>query len=81
MKSLINILDILALVIQLTGSIIMFRNSPINRVTGTQLGGDYDKELPKLKNYKLKVGFLLLAVGIFISIVSLLLKDFGFYDG
>ena len=71
-----DILDILSLLVQFLGAIIMYLNSPINRITGNTHGGNYDQSIPKKKNQNLKNGFLLLSVGIILSIVSLLLKDF-----
>jgi len=76
MKTITDILDIVSLLIQLGAAVVMFKNSPINTITGTQLGGNYDKSIPDLKNKRLKNGFRLLAIGISISVISLLLKDF-----
>jgi hypothetical protein len=76
MRGTIITLDILALIIQFIGAIIMYQNSPINKLTGAMFGGNYNEDIPRQKNRRLRFGFLLLASGILISLVSLLLKDF-----
>jgi len=76
MDTATKIIDIIALVIQFIGALLMYLNSPINRITGTQFGGNYDNTKPNLKNKILKIGFLVLSIGILFSIISLLLKDF-----
>ena len=70
-----KLLDIVALVIQFLGAFIMYKNSPINRITGTMFGGDYDQSIPNRKNKLLKTGFLLLSIGVLLSLISLILKD------
>lgn len=54
----------------------MYKFSPINKITGITHGGNYDQKIPAKRNMWLKNGFLILALGILISILSLLLKDF-----
>jgi hypothetical protein len=76
MECFLKVLDLIALLIQLVGAIVMYYNSPQNRATGTQSGGDYNNEKAAMKNRMLSWGFLLLAVGIALSIILLIVRDF-----
>ena len=75
MSILIKILDLAALIVQLVGSWIMFKNSPENKPNGVFVGSenpDYKQSIKK--NLKLKRGFLILGVEFFLALISLLLK-------
>jgi hypothetical protein len=70
-------LDILALVIQLSGAIMMFLNSPNNTSSIDPLLDDYEEEAQPIedkKNKRLKQGFLLLLIGILITLISTVIK-------
>jgi hypothetical protein len=77
MSLAIEITDALALIIQFIGAIVMYNNSPINRTTGTTHGGVYNPAPVNKKNRNLRNGFLLLSIGIILSLISLLIKDFN----
>ena len=76
MDTLTKILDLLALIIQLFGAALMYFNSPINRMPWGPTFYDAPKLEKKIEqnNKNLKNGFAMLAIGIFIAIVSALLK-------
>jgi hypothetical protein len=76
MDTFLKLLDIVALLIQFAGALLMYLNSPVNRITGNTHGGNFDHTIPNRKNKKLKFGFLLLSLGIILSLLSLLIKDF-----
>lgn len=77
MEKIINILDVLALLVQLIGSGFIYYNSPENIPVGSPIGfGETDFKTPKKRNKALKTGFLILSIGFVIAIVSLVLKDF-----
>jgi hypothetical protein len=69
-------IDISALLIQLIAAIIMFLNSPNNTETNAAFFDDYDEVRPieNKRNKRLKSGFLLLLIGITISLLSTLIK-------
>jgi len=69
-------LDILALLVQLVGAFIMYKNSPNNTETNASFFDDYDqvKPIEEKKNENLKRGFLLLVIGILIALISTILK-------
>ena len=71
-----KILDVVSLITQFVGGLVMYKNSPINRPTGITHGGNYNSEPFKKRNIRLGAGFLILTIGIFLSIISLLIKDF-----
>jgi len=72
---LTNLLDLLALLIQITGTVIMFLNAPKNEPKGTFVyAGNSDYETPKKRERRTKWGFFLLAVGFAIQLISLLIK-------
>ena len=74
---IINILDFIALSIQLIGIWIMFKNSPDNKPDGViylKKWGETDLKEPKTKNLRLKEGFLILGIGFIIAFISLILK-------
>ena len=77
MTILVTILDFTALIVQLIGSGIMYKNSPENKSDGFFIyssGPDY--KTPKKKNEKFKWGFFVLGLGFFLALISLLLKTF-----
>lgn len=76
MTFLVKILDILALIIQFSGALIMYMNSPENSITTAREFGDtvYERAV-KNKNWWLNKGFLILSIGIFVAILSLVLRD------
>jgi len=69
-------IDVLALLIQLAGAVLMYLNSPNNTETNASFFDDYDdvKPVEDQKNKRLKNGFLLLVIGILISLVSIIIK-------
>jgi hypothetical protein len=70
-----TILDLLALVVQFVGSLVMYLNSPLNRPEGVIFGAG-DTIIPKQRNRRLKTGFSILALGLFIALVSKILSMF-----
>jgi hypothetical protein len=77
MTKITNFLDLFALIIQLSGSILMFYNSPDNFPDASfSYGRNPDYETPKRKNKLVKRGFGILGIGFLVAIVSLILKDF-----
>lgn len=79
MDFIIKFLDVLALVIQFIGVWLMYKNSPINKMlSGTGWGDDGAKKRKELedKNKLIRCGFLILAIGIGLSLISLIIKDF-----
>ncbi len=73
--SLTNCLDILALLIQIFGTVFMFWNSPDNKVEGGFIfAGNPDLDIPKKRNRKLQRGFQILCLGFIVQFFSLLLK-------
>jgi hypothetical protein len=72
---LTNLLDLLALLIQITGTVIMFFNAPKNKPEGTFIrASNPDYETPKKRERRIKWGFFLLAIGFAIQLVSLIIK-------
>ena len=69
-------LDILALLIQSVAAIVMYLNSPNNTENGSYLFDDYEyfRQIENKKNGRLKLGFLLLLIGIGLSLISTLIK-------
>lgn len=69
-------IDSIALAVQFAGAIIMFLNSPDNTRRGDPTFDSYEqlRQIDIKKNKMLRVGFLLLSVGITIALVSTLLK-------
>jgi hypothetical protein len=70
------LLDILALFVQIFGTLMMYFNSPINEPVGmvvTANGPDF-KKLNK-RNKSLKRGFAVLLTGFIIELINLLIKD------
>jgi len=77
MELLEKLLDILALIVQLIGALMMYKNSPINTLQyPTQMGGVTDVKTYKIKNRWLERGLLILVIGFAIGLFSLLMKDF-----
>lgn len=76
MECFLKFLDVLALIVQFTGACIMYQNSPQNKVSQTQLGGPNDKDKQGRRNKWLRYGFLILSIGISISLAVLIIKDF-----
>lgn len=71
-----NILDLLALIIQIMATIIMFFNSPSNKPEGSFIySGNPDFTTPKRKNRWLKNGFLILCLGFILQLISLIIKQ------
>lgn len=71
-----NLLDILALIIQIIATILMFLNSPSNKPEGNFIySDDPDYLLPKRKNKWLKKGFLILCIGFMLQLISLFTKQ------
>lgn len=65
-----KILDILSIIIQIAGSIILYIYSPINKPDGAFISASnpsYDK--PKKRNKRSRNGFLLLFIGITIQLI------------
>jgi hypothetical protein len=72
---LTNCLDLAALLIQITGTIIMFLNAPKNEPKGSFIyASNPDYEAPKRRERRTKRGFLLLAIGFAIQLISLIVK-------
>ena len=76
MDGFLKFLDVLALIVQFTGAYIMFQNSPQNKISQTQMGGPNDREKQGRRNKWLRYGFLILSIGISISLAVLIIKDF-----
>jgi hypothetical protein len=77
MKTATNILDFIALIIQLLGTYIMFKNSPDNKPEGVvylRQFGEVDFKKPKKKNLWLNNGFFILGLGFAVALISLILK-------
>eukprot|EP01037_Dinobryon_pediforme_P007924 gene7924-7993_t len=79
MEKLTNILDVSALIVQFTGALFMYRNSPANEMPwGTTFQDTVTPKRLKRKNKRLSLGFFILTVGIGIALLSLIIKDIGF---
>jgi hypothetical protein len=72
-----TILDFAALIVQVTGSFIMFNNSPINKSDGLLADDFDDTPIITRKNKRLRNGFLILAIGFLLAFISLILKTFS----
>jgi len=70
-----NILDLCALLIQITGTVIMFFNVPKNEPKGSFIGASNpDYNTPKKRERQTKWGFLLLAIGFGVQLLSVIIK-------
>jgi len=81
MNCIIKFLDIIALITQFIGALVMYMNSPINKITQTQLGGSANTTIPNFRNKWLRNGFLILSIGLLMSIILLVIKDFFVTSG
>jgi len=72
----IKILNVAAILIQFSGAVLMYMNSPDNTQKGFPGFGDADRgiKISNNKNRKLKYGFLLLVLGLFISLLTAILN-------
>ena len=68
--------DIIALLIQLIAATIMYLNSPVNRHIVLYTREENEKFIKNnnLKNKRLKQGFLLLVIGLAISLITTILN-------
>lgn len=69
------LLDLIALLIQITASVIVYLNSPVNKPMGLFMSNNVDMKTPELRNRKLRFGFLLLCVGFCIQLLSSITKN------
>jgi hypothetical protein len=69
------IIDLLALSIQIIAAVLMFLNSPVNRPNGSFLVNNIDFETPQKRNYRLRLGFMLLCIGFILQMGSLIIKN------
>jgi hypothetical protein len=69
----LKIVDLVAIIIQFVGALLMYNNSPINKQSQM---GETNLERINNANKGLKTGFKILALGLLISFISLFLKDF-----
>ena len=67
--------DLIALLIQIVASILMFLNSPMNKPQGSFMVNKVDVATPLKRNNKLRFGFLLLCIGFVLQMASLLMKN------
>ncbi|WP_377184716.1 hypothetical protein [Mucilaginibacter ximonensis] len=80
MDIIIKIADALALILQFVGTLFMYLNSPVNKPEGVvylKNFGETSFAVPKRRNKMLRVGFLTLAIGCGVALISLILKDFA----
>jgi len=78
MTIITTIIDFISLGLQLVGAVIMYRNSPVNQMPWGSTFADasmFRKKFKK-KNDWLRYGFLILAVGVCLSLASLFIKTF-----
>jgi hypothetical protein len=69
--------DVAALLIQLLATILMYLNSPDNTAKGFHMFGEDDEKFRRIdnkRNKRLRFGFLLLLIGIAISLISTIIK-------
>ncbi len=69
-----NALDIIALTIQIAGTLMMAFNSPKNLPAGAFMTVNVDVVTPRKRETKTKIGLLILCLGFFIQLISLLIK-------
>ncbi len=74
MKNITYVLDIIALVIQIIATAILFFNGPKNKPDGAFIFNKVDLETPRKREKNLRIGFAILCVGFFLQLVSLLFK-------
>ncbi len=73
-----NFLDFIAVLIQLTGTVVMFLGSPNNKPFGAFVGkSDPDYETPRRKNTIMKIGLAVLGLGFIVQIISLCIKMYS----
>ena len=74
--NLIKILNLIAVFIQFFGALLMYLNSPINQHIVLYTREENQKLIKRnhIKNKRLKQGFLLLTVGLLISVVATILS-------
>jgi len=77
MDLLIKIVEIVALIIQFIGVVMMYRNSKLHDASWDPTMDDafMFQTKSRSKNKRLRAGFLVLAIGISLSFLSLFLKD------
>jgi hypothetical protein len=68
----IKILNIISILIQFSGAFLMYINSPVNQNIALYTREENQKFIKTNndKNRKLKYGFLLLVIGLFISLIT-----------
>lgn len=72
-----NLLDFLAVSIQIIGTIFLFFSSPENKPNISIVYSDYNIKEPKKRNKKMQIGFLILCIGLIVQAVSIGLKLFA----
>lgn len=70
-----SLMDLLALIIQIWGTTIMFLNAAKNKPNGSFIIADNpDYVTPNKRERRLRWGFLLLGIGFLIQFISLIMK-------
>ena len=67
------LIDIAALIIQIIGTLVMYFNTPNNRVPIYM----FDETIPEKKNRNLRIGLIILCCGFILQLISLVLKTYG----
>ena len=73
-----NILDLVAVVIQIIGSFFLFFSSPENKTDAALIfAANSDFNSIKQRNFRMRIGFLILCIGLMVQGFSVGLKFFN----
>lgn len=69
-----NWVDVIALIIQIVGTMLMAINAPKNKPMGTFAGLGVDYKTPLKRENYIRMGLIVLCVGFILQLVSLIIK-------